>query len=286
MKKLAIISFLMGFQAIVGQDLEAFKNSFDAVSHISSPAHVGQQIGVTDVDVVYYRPNTKNREIWGKVVPYGTVWRAGANIATTIEFSDDVLIHGKELEKGKYALFVLPEENEWTFIFDKKSFQFGAFFYQGDSDALRVTVPSSGTNAKVESLIYFFDNVVYNKGELTLAWGDKQASIQITTSEEAILESVHTKVSEAKSNDNHQGYIDAAAWAIDHQKMTENVKEWLAASRKLKDTFGNNFLEARYEASKGNYQKAVEIAKKTGEKFPPFQSVLESFIEKWEKQKV
>ena len=285
MKKITIVLLFLGLQTVFGQDVEAFKKSFDAVSHLSSPASVFQQIGVTEINIVYYRPNSKNREIWGNVVTYGKVWRAGANIATTIEFSRDVQINGNEIEQGKYAVFVIPNADEWTFIFDKKNFQFGSFFYQGETDALRVTVPSKKSNSKTESLIYYFDNVDYNKGELILAWSDRMAGIEIVTSKEAILQSVQAKIEGAKANNNHQGFIDAAAWAIDHQMMTENVKEWLSSSRKIKDTFGNNFLEARYEASKGNYDRAIKIARKTGEKFPPFQSVLQSFITRWEKQK-
>jgi hypothetical protein len=107
---------------------------------ISPMSEVMQTVGFTDVRIVYSRPGVKGRTIWGKLVSYDAVWRAGANEATKITFSTDVTIEGKKLKKGSYSLFAIPGKNEWTLIFNKVADQWGAFEYNESEDALRVKV--------------------------------------------------------------------------------------------------------------------------------------------------
>ena len=104
---------------------------------VSPKASVSQTIGFTDVIINYCRPGVKGRKIWGELVPYNIVWRAGANEATTINFSKNVLINGKKLAAGTYSFFVIPGEKEWTLIFNKVANQWGAFTYNELQDALR-----------------------------------------------------------------------------------------------------------------------------------------------------
>src|SRR5580704_6394864 len=106
----------------------------------SQHALVTQRIGITDITVNYHRPLANGRQIWGKLVPYGEVWRAGANENTTLTFTDPVSIEGQPLDKGTYSLHMIPGENQWTVIFSKMSNAWGSFTYKQDEDALRVTV--------------------------------------------------------------------------------------------------------------------------------------------------
>src|SRR5580765_3931245 len=106
----------------------------------SQHAKVIQRVGITDITINYHRPLVKGRKVWGNIVPYGQVWRAGANENTTIAFSDPVNIEGKSLAKGVYGLHMIPAENEWTIIFSKNSTAWGSFTYNQSEDALRVTV--------------------------------------------------------------------------------------------------------------------------------------------------
>jgi len=107
---------------------------------ISPKATVIQTVGFTEVRIDYSRPGVKKREIWGKLVPYDAVWRAGANEATKITFSTDVTVEGKMLKEGSYSLFAIPGKNDWTIIFNKVADQWGAFEYNESEDALRVKV--------------------------------------------------------------------------------------------------------------------------------------------------
>ncbi|SNS46277.1 Protein of unknown function [Belliella buryatensis] len=120
-----------------------------------SPAKTAEgEINGAKITINYSSPAVKGRTIWGDLVPLGQVWRAGANDATTIEFSKDVKVQGKDLPAGKYSFFVIPGEMESTFIFNKVAKQWGAYSYDQSQDALRVTVPSVQGSAMEERLVY------------------------------------------------------------------------------------------------------------------------------------
>ena len=139
----------------------------------SQHARVSQRIGITDITINYHRPLANGRQIWGKVVPYGQVWRAGANENTTITFTDPVTIEGQALDKGTYGLHMIPGENEWTVIFSKDSTSWGSFSYKQDQDALRVTVKPQATELH-NALAYDFDEVKPDSTVVTMSW-DKVA---------------------------------------------------------------------------------------------------------------
>ncbi|MGB0033980.1 MAG: DUF2911 domain-containing protein [Candidatus Acidiferrales bacterium] len=135
----------------------------------SQHAVVSQRIGLTDVTINYHRPLVGGREVWGKLVPYGEVWRAGANENTTISFSDAVSIEGKALDKGKYGLHMIPGKDEWTVIFSKANASWGSFSYKQDEDALRVTV-KPGAAEMHEALTYDIDQPKEDSAVVTLRW--------------------------------------------------------------------------------------------------------------------
>ena len=139
----------------------------------SQHARVSQRIGITDITINYHRPLANGRQIWGKLVPYGQVWRAGANENTTITFTDPVTIEGQALDKGTYGLHMIPGENEWTVIFSKDSTSWGSFSYKQDQDALRVTVKPQATELH-DALAYDFDQVKPDSTVVTMRW-DKVA---------------------------------------------------------------------------------------------------------------
>jgi len=112
---------------------------------ISPKAMIQQTVGFTDVTIEYSRPGVKERKIWGGLVPYHVVWRAGANEATKITFSTDVEINGKKLKAGSYSFFAVPTKDNWTLIFNKVADQWGAFEYNEAEDVLRIEVtPEKG----------------------------------------------------------------------------------------------------------------------------------------------
>jgi len=112
------------------------------------------KVGDADVKITYGRPKVKGRTIWGNLVPYGKVWRAGADEATTVTFSKDVEVEGQAVPAGTYALFFIPEENEWTLVLNKVPQQWGAFRYDEKQDLVRVKVKPTTSDAAVEELTY------------------------------------------------------------------------------------------------------------------------------------
>jgi hypothetical protein len=120
----------------------------------SPPAKATATVGAAKVTISYNQPAVKGRKIWGDLVPFGKVWRTGANGATVFETDKDVKIEGKVLKAGKYALFTIPTAKEWTIIFNKKSDQWGSYNYSEKDDALRVSVKSEPSKDMVESMTF------------------------------------------------------------------------------------------------------------------------------------
>jgi hypothetical protein len=133
-------------------------------------------VGGADVEIVYCRPSARGRKMLGGKEPYGTVWRTGANAATTIKFDKNVTIEGQALPAGTYALFTIPNENEWTFIFNKKTDQWGAYDYDKnkDQDALKVTVKAGKTSAFVETFTISVD-----KDQVNLQWENTAVGFKV-----------------------------------------------------------------------------------------------------------
>jgi len=128
-----VLGLLVGLGIWAGNAEAQFKNGSQPtelnIPRVSQRGTVSQRVGLTDITIAYHRPAVGGREIWGKTVPYGKVWRAGANENTTITFSDDVSIEGKPLAAGTYGLHTIPDKDQWTIIFSKNSTSWGSFSY-------------------------------------------------------------------------------------------------------------------------------------------------------------
>jgi len=132
------------------------------------------KIGAANVKIVYCQPSARGRKIMGGLVPYGEVWRTGANEATTIEIDKPIKIEGKDLAAGKYSLFTIPGENEWTIIINKDAKQWGAYKYKQEDDVLRVAVKPTKTAAPVETL-----NIAVGKDDVQLKWENTAVAFKI-----------------------------------------------------------------------------------------------------------
>ena len=152
----------------------------------SQHAQVTQRIGLTDVTIIYSRPLVKGRKVFGGVVPYGEVWRAGANENTIIEFSDPVSIEGQPVPKGTYGLHMIPGENEWTVILSKNSSSWGSFSYDQKEDALRVKVKPQAGEVH-EALAYDFDAVTPESAMVTLRWDRIAVPFKIAVNQKEIV---------------------------------------------------------------------------------------------------
>lgn len=155
--------------------LVSLTNFVFAQDKAASPkAEVSGKAGDASVKIVYSQPSAKGRKIMGGLVPYGQVWRTGANEATTIEFDKPVKVEGKELPAGTYALFTIPGENEWTIIFNKEVKQWGSFRYKESEDALRVTVKPTKTSSFVETF-----TIGTGKDEVNMKWENTAVAFKV-----------------------------------------------------------------------------------------------------------
>jgi len=141
----------------------------------SPAASVTGEIDGVDIKIDYHQPSARGREIVGGLVPYDEVWRTGANDATTIEFSDDVEIEGETLAAGKYSLFTIPTEKDWTIIFNKVSKQWGAYDYDESKDALRVAVEPGETDSMVETF-----EIDITESHVTMAWENTVVEFEVS----------------------------------------------------------------------------------------------------------
>lgn len=153
----------------------------DKLKRASPPAEVSGTVEGTDITINYSRPSVKGRTIFGELEPYGEVWRTGANEATTIEVSTDVEVEGQPLPAGKYALFTIPAEDDWTVVFNKVTDQWGAYDYDEAEDALRVEVTPEETEETTEQLTF----EIGDDGEVTMMWANTAVSFGVANAGQA-----------------------------------------------------------------------------------------------------
>ncbi len=135
---------------------------------------VDGKIGKASISINYGSPSVRSRKIWGELVPYGKVWRAGANEATTFTTDQAITVEGKKLAAGRYSFFVIPGEKEWTVIFNKTANQWGAYEYKEAADALRVNVKTKKSAAMQERLTYKI-----NKNSISLIWENTEVPVSV-----------------------------------------------------------------------------------------------------------
>ena len=131
---------------------------------------ISQQFSVTKISVDYGRPSVRGRKIFGELVPYGKIWRVGANEATNISFEQNVIFGGKPTKIGKYAIFITPEEHEWTVVLNYDADAWGAYTYDPNQNAIEVKVPVHTEEKLQEALEFTFENINETKINLVLRW--------------------------------------------------------------------------------------------------------------------
>lgn len=236
-----------------------FKNGSQATElnlpRISQGGETQQTIGLTTVTIRYSRPLVGGREVWGKMVPYGKVWRAGANENTTITFSDDVAIEGKPLAAGTYGLHMIPEKDQWTIIFSKNSTSWGSFSYDEKEDALRVTAKPHASEM-FETLTYTFDDVKDDSALATLRWEKVAVPFRVSVDVKAVtLKSIRNQL-RSVGGFTWAGYDEAANWCLDNNYNLEEALKWEDTSIQSEDRFENWETKSRILAAMGKKEES------------------------------
>jgi tetratricopeptide (TPR) repeat protein len=209
----------------------------------SQRAVVAQRIGLTDITITYHRPLAGERKIWGGIVPYGQVWRAGANENTTIEFSSPVSVEGQALAKGTYGLHMIPDTDSWTVIFSKNASAWGSFSYKQEEDALRVTVKPQAAEMH-NALTYSIDEVKPESAVVKLEWEKLAAPFTVSTNEaEVTLASIREEMRSGKQYAWQSG-VEAAQYCLTKKVGYEEGLAWADRSIAMEERFDNLILKA------------------------------------------
>ena len=205
------------------------------------------------------------REIWGKTIPYGKVWRAGANQNTTITFADDVSVEGKPLPAGTYGLHVIPNEDHWTIIFSKNSTSWGSFSYDEKEDALRVDVKPQPAEFR-EALTYTFDDIKPESAAATLRWDKLAVPFHISVDVKSITERSIRNQLRNTGGFSWAGYDEAATWCLDGNCSLEQALKWEDTSIQNEERFENLLTKSQILAAMGKKQEADATQAKALEK--------------------
>jgi hypothetical protein len=232
----------------------------------SQRAEVSQRIGITDITIKYHRPVIKDRKVWGALVPYGKVWRAGANMNTTISFSDPVSIEGQPLDQGTYGLHMIPNADQWTIIFSKNSTSWGSFTYDQAEDALRVNVKPRTADMH-EALTYDFDELKPDSTVVVMQWEKVAVPFKVSVNVHDVVQaSVKTQLRNI-SQFTWFGWDEAATYLLAEKYDLDDALKYSNKSIEIEDRFDNEMTKAgilkalnRPDEAQAAEKKALDFA--------------------------
>jgi tetratricopeptide (TPR) repeat protein len=236
----------------------------------SQRAEISQKIGLTNITINYHRPLVKGRKIWDGLVPYGKVWRAGANENTTISFSDPVMIEGKPLDKGTYGLHMIPTADEWTIIFSKNSTSWGAFTYDQAEDALRVNVKPSAADMH-DALTYDFDKLQPDSAVVELEWEKVAVPFKVSVDVHDMVQASLKKQLRNLSQYTWMSWDDAANYLLTEKIAYDDALTYANKSIENEDRYDNEMTKSKVLAALNRKDDAAVAEKKALELANPFQ---------------
>jgi len=259
-----------------------------SVPRPSQKASVMQTVGVTDITITYSRPGVKGRKIWGDplpeqadvkgeatlddqnkrpkdavIVPYGHVWRTGANEATMFTVTDDVLINGQKLAAGTYSLHTIPTKDEWTIVFNGTANQWGSFTYDPAKDTLRVKAKPQWVNDNQEWLAFNIEPVGEDSAQVNIRWEKISVpfTVKVPDVAAATMARLKSTVGNAKPDD-WRTRLQAANYLLSNKDTADDAlgMEWLDQSIKVKETFQNLSSKAIALYKAGKKEEALAVA--------------------------
>lgn len=248
---------------------------------LSPKASVMQTVGLTDISIDYSSPAVKGRVIWGDLLPYDTLWRAGANSATKITFSQDVTIEGVSVPKGSYSIFIIPSKMDWTIIINKNATA-SEGEYTKQEDLVRAKVKPQMMPLR-ERLAYSITDFNDESAMVNMEWEKVRVSfmVKLGTHEQAMANINSTLTPTWRS------YNSAARYLLDAKKDYDTALKWAEQSITLKDEWYNNWIKAQILYAKGMTKDAYTFAQKAkelGDKTPDgffYKSQVEKALVDW-----
>jgi hypothetical protein len=226
----------------------------------SPPQTVKQDFGISSIELSYSRPGIKGRKVFGDLVPYGKVWRTGANNATTIDFGDDVTIGGTKVPAGKYGLLTIPDKDNWKVIVTKQLEVTNPADYKQESDVVRVDVKPMTMKDKMETFTMQFANVKSSTCELQIMWENTAVVMPISSDVETV---VMKQIDDAMNKDNRP-YFQSALYYLNNGKDLNQAIAWFdKAIAQQPDGYWIYHQKANALAKLGKKDEAKAIAQKS-----------------------
>jgi hypothetical protein len=226
-----------------------------------SPAQtLRQDFGLGNIEISYSRPGVRGRKIFGDVVPYGQVWRTGANNATTIAFTDEVIIGGKKLAPGKYGLLTMPGSKEWVVIISKQTNVTSPADYKADQDLVRVNAAATKSKTATETFTIAVQDIKNTSCNLVISWAKRQITIPIQTEiESKIMANIDAAMKTEKPP-----YYNAAMYYMDNGKDLNQALSWFDKAVEANPTaFWIHYQRANCLAKLGKKAEAIAGAEKS-----------------------
>ncbi len=255
----------------------------------SPSATIRQKIGFTDLTIKYSRPAVKGRMIFGKLVPYGELWRTGASDATILTISEPMTVAGKPLSAGSYSLFTIPTRTEWTVILNSYTEGHGTAGYEAKNDVLRFTVKPDSSARFYESFTIEVQELVKNQANLYLTWANTSVHFPlVSNADERITAEILQRT--ATATDEQPGvFFQAALYYLETGKDTKQALAWATKAATLKPAFNYLQVQAKLLARSGDYKAAIAAARKSSElaaekKFTEVVAQNNQLIAEWERK--
>jgi tetratricopeptide (TPR) repeat protein len=229
-----------------------------SLPEVSQQASVSQTIGLTNITIDYHRPAVNGRKVWGELVPFGEVWRAGANENTTISFSTPVTVEGQKLDAGTYGLHTLPTATTWTIIFNNESRAWGSYAYDAKQDALRVTVTPQPAEMQ-ERLAFTFDDPQPNSVVASLRWEKLRVPFKIDVDvTKTVLDNIRHELT-GRTRFGSDSWNAAAGWALRNNGDLDEALAWANQAVSMQPSFRNLRTKAAIVEKKGDTAQAEAL---------------------------
>ena len=241
-----VLIFILSLSA-AGQQIRTPRPSPDAT--------VTQIVGVTEVKIDYSSPGVKERKIWCELVPFGEIWRTGANEATTITFDDAVKINGTELLAGTYGIHTIPNESEWEFIFSKDTKIDGGSNFNKDNEVLRVKAKPEEHHF-MERMTFLFTDVTDKSVIVNLLWDELKVSFNIETNTNELF------LSNAREQLSWSPTFQAAQYCLNANINLEEALKWIEASCLINEVYWNTRVKAQIQNKLGMKNESIATMEK------------------------
>jgi hypothetical protein len=257
---LSILAFALALSLANELFAQAPKLEFPAPSPACT---IKQRVGLTDIEIAYSRPSMKGRQIFGSLVPYGAVWRTGANAATKISFSTPVKLNGTDIAAGTYAFYTIPGENEWTIIVNKGVGQSGTQYDQNADVARFKATPVKLSDTTIDTFTIEFNHVRDESAVITLVWEQTVVPVKV---ELDLTSKLVPQIEEAMSaTEGRKPYYQAAMFYYDHDQDLKKASQWVDAAIAEREAHYIVYLKAKILAKLGDKQGAIAAAKRSTE---------------------